>query len=38
MYETTVPTTIYASRVIDCSEEAWKSVRFPSESRSPRPT
>ena len=35
MYETTVPTTIYASRVIDCSEEAWKGVRFPMEVEVP---
>ena len=27
--ETTVPTTIYASRVIECSESAWADVRFP---------
>jgi hypothetical protein len=29
--ETTIPTTIYASRVIECSPEAWTEVRFPLE-------
>jgi hypothetical protein len=29
MYETTIPTTIYASRVIECPDEVWKGVRFP---------
>jgi hypothetical protein len=27
--ESTVPTTIYASRVIECTEDAWKNIRFP---------
>jgi len=33
--ETTVPTTIYASRVIECSAEAWTGVRFPLEVEVP---
>jgi hypothetical protein len=27
--ETTIPTTIYASRVIECSAEAWAGIQFP---------
>ncbi len=33
--ETTIPTTIYASRVIECSAEAWSGVRFPLEVEVP---
>jgi len=27
--ETTIPTTIYASKLIGCTERAWENVRFP---------
>ena len=27
--ETTVPTTIYASKLIECTDPAWKRVQFP---------
>jgi hypothetical protein len=33
--ETTVPTTIYASKVIGCTELAWENVRFPLDVESP---
>jgi hypothetical protein len=33
--ETTIPTTIYASRVIECSAEVWAGVRFPLEVEVP---
>jgi hypothetical protein len=29
--ETTIPTTIYASKVVECSDEAWRGIRFPLE-------
>jgi hypothetical protein len=33
--ETTVPTTIYASKVIECSDLVWSSVRFPLDVDAP---
>ena len=33
--ETTIPTTIYASKVVECSDEAWRGIRFPLEVEVP---
>ncbi len=33
--ESTTPTTIYASRVIECSEAAWANLQFPLDVEAP---
>lgn len=33
--ETTVPTTIYASKVIGCTEHGWEDLRFPLDVEAP---
>jgi hypothetical protein len=39
MYEeTTTPTTIYVSKVIECTDEEWKNVEFPLEVGTPEAT